>query len=442
MSTLFASFPKTSKADWVQLLQKELKGESLDVLQKFNKVEEIAFPAYFHREDQPKAFSDPGLSPYTRGSRSDSNDWEIGSCFRITDEKAGNASLLKALMAGTTALVLHAETEKALDFGQLFSEIGLEYIHTTFYPKTIAQAEAFVAFAGRFPSAVVLHNDAAWLASATKTRQQSVRPFAVSGYSVQQAGGTTWQEAGIALAEGHDLLVAQLEAGLSIDEAAANIHFVLGIGNKYFFEIAKFRAFRMAWARIVAEYQPANEKSQAAYITAQTGFIHTSLKDPYTNLLRQTTEGMSAIVGGVEQLVIQPYDWYATEQQTAFTQRMATNISLLLKEESYLDKVIDPAGGSYALDDLTNAVAERAWASFQWIEANGGISDTTVRSALFVEIREKAEQRLAMIRDKQATLIGINVFPNPEVLSNQWNPLPAGWNALPALNIESELQKA
>jgi methylmalonyl-CoA mutase len=442
MSELFAAFPKTSKADWVQLLQKELKGESLDVLQKLNKIEEIAFPAYFHREDGPAAFSDPGLLPYTRGSRSDSNDWEIGSCFRIADEKTGNKALLEALMAGTTALVLYAETEKALDFPQLFEEIGLEFIHTTFYPKTLAQAEAFLQFAGRFPSSVVMHNDAAWLETATRTKQLSLKPFAVNAYAVQQAGGTTWQEIAIALAEGHDLLVAQLEKGLTIDEASSNIHFIFGIGNKYFFEIAKFRAFRTAWSRIVAEYEPQNENSHAACIAAQTGFINTSLKDPYTNLLRQTTEAMSAVMAGIQQLVIQPYDWFATEQKTEFTQRMATNISLLLKEESYLDKVIDPAGGSYALDDLTNAIAERAWASFQWIEANGGISDVTVRSTLFVEIREKAMQRIALIKDKKETLIGINVFPNPETLSNQWNPLPAGWNALPALNIESELQKA
>src|SRR5687768_11837140 len=101
MSTLFASFPKTSKEDWVQLLHKELKGESPELLQKLNRVEEIAFPAYFHTEDASLRFSDPGAAPFTRGNHTDSNEWLIGSCFRITDTAATNAAILQALMSGT-----------------------------------------------------------------------------------------------------------------------------------------------------------------------------------------------------------------------------------------------------------------------------------------------------------------------------------------------------
>jgi methylmalonyl-CoA mutase len=440
MSTLFASFPKTSKADWVQLLQKELKGESLDVLQKFNRIEEISFPAYFHHEDRTPAFSDPGLAPYTRGTRADSNNWEIGTCFRIAGETETNKQLLQALMTGTTALVLHAEKEASVDFSALFDGIGLEYIHTTFYAKTTAQAQAFAAFAGNRPSAVVTGNTAEWLATASQAADTPLKPFGVNSYAVQQAGGTTWQQIAIALAEGHDLLISQLEAGLSVTEAAANIHFVFGIGNKYFYEIAKFRAFRTAWSRIVETYGA--ENGAPATITAQTGFVHTSLADPYTNLLRQTTEAMSAVVSGADMLVVQPYDWHAAKRQAGFTQRMATNISLLLKEESYLDKVIDPAGGSYALDDLTNAVAERAWASFRWIEANGGIANADVRKTLSAEIAEKAQQRVTLVKEKKESLIGINVFPNPETVDNSWNPLPEAWNGLPALNIETQLQNA
>lgn len=442
MSALFASFPKTSKEAWVQLLQKELKGESLDVLQKFNRVEEIAFPAYFHHEDAPSAFSDPGSFPFTRGSESDTNDWHIGTCFRIQDEKEDNKLLLQALMAGTTALVLHATDDHTIRFNELLENVGLEYIHTTFHARTVEQAKGFSAFIGKNAAVIVADNTDSWISGARAFATSPIRPFTVNAYSVQQAGGTTWQEAAIALAEGHELLVAQLEAGLTTDEAAGNIHFLFGIGNQYFYEIAKFRAFRMAWARIVSEYAPAEEKSAGAHIAAQTGFVHTGLKDPYTNLLRQTTEAMSAVTGGVQQLIVQPYDWYAEQQQLNFTRRMATNISLLLKEESYLDKVIDPAGGSYALDDLTKAVAERAWATFRQIEANGGITSSEIRSQLSQEITEKAQQRLTLIREKKSTLIGINVFPNPETVNNNWQLLPAAWNGLPSLIIESELQKA
>lgn len=439
MSKLFASFPPTSKHDWLELLQKELKGESMDKLQKFNRIEEISLPAYLHREDQPQAFSDPGLLPYTRGSRASSNDWHIGSCFRLENEQADNKLLLEALMAGTTALVIHATSNRNLDFTTLFSGVDLQYIHTTFNPQSTAQATAFLSSLGNNSGAIVTHNTGEWLNNAQQCASLSVKPFAVQANLVQQSGGTTWQELSIALAEGHDLLVAQLEQGLSIDNASANIHFIFGIGNQYFYEIAKLRAFRMAWARIVSEYAPEHECSHAAYITSQTGCVHTSLKDPYTNILRQTTEAMSAVVGGVQQLVVQPYDWHATNANTAFTRRMATNISLVLKEESYLDKVIDPSGGSYAIDDLTNAIAERAWTSFQWIEANGGLADKTVVETLSADMLEKAQQRVTSVREKKSTLIGINAFLNPDPIQHEWQSKPSGWKTVPALIIESEI---
>lgn len=438
MSTLFASFQPTSKQEWVELLQKELKGESLDVLQKFNRIEEIILPAYLHREDAPAAFSDPGTVPFTRGNNADSNDWHIGTALRIADEKSTNAEVLKALMDGTTALVLHATSDNEIDFSSLLNEVGLEFIHTTLFAKTSQQAIAFMEFLGNAPGAVVTENTTSWLSSAPKS--ETVRPFAVQAMKVQRSGGTTWQEIAIALAEGHDLLVAQLEAGFTVDEASANIHFIVGIGSKYFYEIAKLRAFRTAWARIVEEYNPTSPDALKAFVTTETGFMHTSLKDPYTNLLRQTTEAMSAVVAGVQQLVVQPYDWHATKKDVVFTRRMATNISLLLKEEAYLHSVIDPSGGSYVLDELTQTIAERAWELFREIEANGGLTPSIPQ--LEEAIAEKAAQRLQMVQDKKAVLIGINAFPNPESIETEWNSQPEGWMSVPALIVESLFQPA
>lgn len=439
MSELFASFPTTSKAEWVELLHKELKGASPDTLQKFNRIEEITLPSYFHNEDAAPAFSDPGLAPYTRGTQRENNDWLIGTCFRIEDIKATNSALLDALMKGTTSLVLHATDESAIDFDQLLENIGLEFIQTTFYPQTEEQARAFIAKAGRFPSSVVLPRTPSWLNSAAETKTLPVRPFAVNAFSAQQAGATTWQELAIALAEGHEYLAEQLAAGLTVDEAAANIHFVFGIGNKYFYEVCKFRAFRTAWSRIVAEYEPEHVCSQAAYIMAKTGFMYVSLKDLYTNLLRQTTEAMSAVLGGVDQLVVQPFDWFSSKPNFPFSRRMATNISLLLKEESYLNVVIDPAGGSYALDNLTAAIAERAWAGFQEIERNGGLDAIPVRLQLSEDIKAKAEQRMSLFKEKKETLIGINSFFNPQTVDNAWHNVPDGWNHLPLLIVESQI---
>lgn len=439
MNDLFTSFTPTSKEEWVALLQKELKGEPLDKLQKINKIEEIAFPSYFHKEDASDQQADPGQLPYTRGIQSQTNDWHIATPFRVENEKTTNQLVLSALMNGSTAIILHATNQHEINFTDLLNDVGMEYIHTTFYAKNIQQVNAFLAYANQYPISIVFNDTQALIQLAATTAFSSCKLFTVDASKVQAAGGTTWQELAIALAEGHEIIVSLMDAGLTIDQAAALIQFNFGIGNKYFFELSKFKAFRTAWARIIETYIPEHACSHAATICARTTFLHTSLNDPYTNLLRQTTEAMSAVLGGIQQLSIYPYDWHAAHQHPTFTNRMATNISLLLKEESYLNVVIDPAGGSYALDNLADTIAERAWSSFQWIERNGGINSESVRTQLTSEILEKAHMRIQAVAEKTEKLIGINVFPNPEKIQNEWKKLPKAWNGLPTLVIEQTL---
>lgn len=440
MKELFTSFPNTSKIVWEDVLHQELKGASPDTLHKFNAIEEIVIPSFFHRDDAIEPQADPGKFPYSRGNKSDNNDWNIGATIQLTEnDKTNNGLLLNALMTGNTALVLHATSEKTIDFEVLFDEIQLQYIHTTFYPKTAQQGIDFIAKAESFPSSVVFKSSEEWISVAQQTKHKVHQPFGVNGFQVHQAGGTTWQEIAISLAEAHELLLAQIQQGLTVDEAAGNIHFVLGIGSSFFYEIAKFRAFRSLWTKVVSAYKPEHRCSNCATVTAQTGLVYMSVNDPYTNLLRQTTQALSAVIGGVNQLNVIPYDLYTNAQKSGFTDRMATNISLVLKEESYMDKVIDPAGGSYAIDQLTDTIAERAWTEFQAIERGGGINNESVRSKLAQEITEKAQQRVALYRDKKATLIGVTIFPNPEKLNANWKTLPKAWNNLPTLNLENEL---
>lgn len=436
MNELFSSFQASSKEEWISILTKELKGESIDSLQKINRVEEIAFPSYFHRQDQTNAFSDPGMAPFTRGIFSKSNEWTIANAVRISNEKESNLRILDLLQSGTNHLVLEAQSSAPIDFNLLLNEVGMEYIYTTFHAKSKEQVTAFLAHAQQAPVSIVYANHSELFDIKTPP---NVKLFHVDGFSVQQAGGTTWQELAIALAEGHELLVNQLDAGIDCDTASARIHFTFGLGSKFFFEVSKIRAFRTAWAKIVSQYNPQHACSLAATITAKTGFVSTSLKDPYTNLLRQTTEAMSAVIAGVQHLHIQPYDWYASNPNTAFTQRMATNISLLLQEESYFNFVVDPAGGSYAIDNLTETIAERAWSNFQWIERNGGIRKDSVVAQLKQEITEKAQMRISELKDKTEKRIGINVFPNPETVSNEWISIPTAWAGLPALILEQTL---
>ena len=437
MSDLFSSFQAASLADWENVLLKELKGEPLDKLQKINKIEEIAFPAYVHRETFQAQVSDPGAPPFLRGIQHETNQWHVATPFRIQNIQETNKAILQALMNGTDALVLEAVDAQAIDFATLLKEVGLEYIHTTLVAKSSDQVRDFMQFVGNAPAAIEYVNNSQLIPFAANN--QGCQLFTIQADLVQRAGGSTWQECSVALAEGHEILVQLMDAGFSVDQAAAMIRFRFGIGNKFYFEVAKFRAFRKAWSRVVTAYEPEHAHAGAASIVATTGFLNTSLKDPYTNLLRQTTEALSAIVGGAQSLVIYPYDWMSTNSNEAFTRRMATNISLLLKEESYLDKVIDPAGGSYAIELLTQEIAERTWAEFQRIEREGGINQSSVRDTLKQEIAAKAALRIQAVAEKTEKLIGINTFPNPEQVSATWKELPAAWNGLPTLVLENTL---
>jgi methylmalonyl-CoA mutase len=159
------------------------------------------------------------------------------------------------------------------------------------------------------------------------------------------------------------------------------------------------------------------------------------LKDPYTNLLRQTTEAMSAITGGTDAIVVKPYDLYSTSGPSELSERMALNISNILKEESYFDAVIDPLGGSYSIESSTTEIARKAWSKFQDLEQlEGGVKSKTFIS----EISEKSALRIKGIQDKSIVLIGINTFENPEEIKNEWTPMHT-YLGLPSLVLEQEL---
>jgi methylmalonyl-CoA mutase len=208
----------------------------------------------------------------------------------------------------------------------------------------------------------------------------------------------------------------------------------MGIGSSYLIEVAKFRALKILWANIVKGYNPIHNCSLNCQITAEVGWVNKSLKDPHTNLLRQTTEAMSAILGGIDRLIIHPYDACSVNSASELAQRSAFNISNLLNEESYLSSVSDVLGGSYAIESLTNELAEKGWELFKRMD---------VLSAELKEvewkriIEEKMNQRLNSVRNNEITLIGINKFLNPEKVDNSWLS-PETFLGMSYLRLETE----
>jgi methylmalonyl-CoA mutase len=441
MNKLFENFPKSSKEDWIQVLTKELKGADFESsLIKTDEIEELKYPAFFHNEDAKLSDETPGVFPYKRGFFSELNDWSIVGEVRVNDAKSANQKALDLLMKGNSAL--HFEfSEQQVDLDLLFAGIEFEYIKTII---SFTDTSTFTAVKNYFDNKkcgeVFLNYNPLATENTLKNEdllsfesQGITRNFEVDAYSMQQAGANCAQEIAFSLNLGHSYLFQQTQLGRFVDDALLNIHFTFGIGSSYLFEIAKIRAFRLLWSKIARSYSPEHRCNETVQITSKSGFLNKSLKDPYTNLLRQTTEVMSAVLGGANHIINQAYDKNSTAGSSELAERMATNISLILKEESYLEKVLDAVGGSYAIESLTENLADKAWSLFQEIESSGNLN------SLLEQIKTTASKRVELHREKKRTLIGITKFPNPDASNLTWKESDSAYFGLNSLIIEKEI---
>jgi methylmalonyl-CoA mutase len=439
MNSFFKEFNPVGKDEWIAKIHADLKGKDPSLLENHDEIEELDFSCVYHVSDQKKA-EIPGGFPFTRGLKTKLNDWKNTAFIEVTDEKIANSKILHFLMSGADAVWIIAEKEN-INWNIVLNEVELEHINAQFSLNSMDDLLVIQEIASRTPHTVHFNFD--FLNSSTieiskfgahfKNNQQ--RFALVNGFGIQQSGGTTWQEIGFCLNVGHEYLLQLMDAGLTIDEAAACIGFHIGIGSNYFYEIAKIRSLRSLWAKIIHAYNPEHKCSHNCSITAVIGHTNKSLSDPHTNLLRQTTEIMSALNAGVENIVTLPHDLYSDQGITEISERMAINIPLVLKEESYFDKVIDPLGGSYSLEVLTDLIGKKAWSQFQSLEKSGGLFDHVTLDSFKSEVRAKRSLREKAFLAGEILLIGINNYTSPEPVLSNWLALPT-YLGMDALNYE------
>jgi methylmalonyl-CoA mutase len=438
MIGLKQDFPIPSLAEWQIQLTKELKGEDPSVLERHDEIERINYTTYQYDLDQ-------NITEGSRRGNSKSNDWHIATLFKVKDEKSTNDKVLEHLMTGCDEPLFDFRANESADLDRLFKGINFQYIHTTIHTnsiETVARIQQSFGnlLHGKIKFAIdphVVGLDAIRKLAPFFSEKQS--PFIViNGYALQQTGANSTQELAFSLSTANECLGVLIAAGMNIDQAAACIHFSVGITANYFYSIAKIRALKELWASIVDTYSPMHGCSKNCIITAVSGPMNKSLKDPYTNLLRQTTEGLSAAVAGVESILIQPYTTASTQPLNDLAERMATNISLLLKEESYMHIVNDPIGGSYAIEQLTTQFSEKAWELFQETEAKNGVFSEECASMLQTLVIETANQRLDALSDGKNLLIGVNKFPNPSPESADYAEV-SNYYGMPQLILEREL---
>lgn len=235
--------------------------------------------------------------------------------------------------------------------------------------------------------------------------------LSVDSEMLSNAGAYIFQELGYALAWGTEWLTLLTDKGLSASEVAKRIKFNMGVSSNYFMELAKFRAARMLWAQIVKQYPGTVDADCKQHVHAITSRFNQTIYDAHVNLLRSQTECMSAALAGVESITVTPFD---TPYQTpdTFSERIARNQQFLLKEESHLDKVVDPAGGSYYVETLTVSIAKEAWKLFLEVEEKGGFLTCVNDGSIQAAVRETSAKRHTDVARRKEILLGTNQYPN------------------------------
>lgn len=433
---LFDQFPPVSTEEWRAKVEADLKGAPFDKKLVWRTNEGFNLQPMYRAEDI-KDFdttnSLPGEYPYVRGIKTD-NEWlSRQEIIADTAEKA-NEIALDVLGKGINSLGL--KVKDAADIAILLNGIDLSKVEINLVccpKKAIAVATALVDYIKANKAEATFRGSVAFnpFKKALKHGQpfpgdiaqmgadmvkiaasvEGLRVLSVDSEMLSNAGAYIFQELGYALAWGTEWLTLLTDKGLSASEVAKRIKFNMGVSSNYFMELAKFRAARMLWAQIVKQYPGTVDADCKQHVHAITSRFNQTIYDAHVNLLRSQTECMSAALAGVESITVTPFD---TPYQTpdAFSERIARNQQFLLKEESHLDKVVDPAGGSYYVETLTVSIAKEAWKLFLEVEEKGGFLTCVNDGSIQAAVRETSAKRHTDVARRKEILLGTNQYPN------------------------------
>jgi methylmalonyl-CoA mutase len=233
--------------------------------------------------------------------------------------------------------------------------------------------------------------------------------ISISGYHIQEAGANAALELAYTLADGKEYIRTAIAAGLGIDDFAPRLSFFWGIGMNFYMEIAKMRAARLLWTKIVSEFNPENPKSSMLRTHSQTSGWSLTEQDPYNNVVRTTIEAMAAVFGGTQSLHTNALD-EAIALPTEFSSRIARNTQLIIQEETGITKVVDPWGGSYMMENLTQEIADKAWELIEEVEAAGGMAKAIETGMPKLRIEEAAAKKQARIDRGEDVIVGVNKY--------------------------------
>lgn len=440
---LFSEFAPISTEKWEEVINKDLKGADYEKKLVWKTIEGFKVKPYYRAEDLNNLEyldSNPNQVPYTRGKHADNNMWDIRQDIKAETVEEMNALALEALSRGANAVGFCARKVDSPDAMQrLLKGIDVENykVNFTCSEDMLATLKLFVQAVkakGADPDKVygscnydpyshaLLHGNfkegeencyamAQALVEYAKENLPHFRVLAINGRHIHNAGSNIVQELGFTLAAANDLVAHLTDKGMKIGDVACNMTFNFATGSNYFMEIAKIRAARLLWSKIVEQYNPCCDCCYKVYINATSSIWNKSVYDPYVNMLRTTTETMSAAIAGADSITTNPFD-IAYKASDSFGYRIGRNQQLLLKEESYMDKIVDPAAGSYYIENLTDSIAQYAWQLFLAVEEKGGFAKAIREGFVQDEVERIAQQRDMDIATRRTTILGTNQYPN------------------------------
>lgn len=435
-----ADFAPISTEEWKNKIIADLKGADFDKKLVWRTPEGFNVQPFYRLEDVEHLTttqSAPGQFPYVRGTKED-NHWYVRQNIVVKDAKEANEKALDVLNKGINSLgFVVTKSQLSAEFiAALLKDIYAEVIELNFITCPGATPILAGLLADYFQQKNLNLNElrgsissdpidkmltvgknfdreavTARLLKAMEAKKllPGYRTIAVSSEDLCNAGAYCAQELGYALAWGAEYMTLLTEAGVSADEAAKAIKFNMGVQGNYFMEIAKFRAARMLWAQIVKAYGASDEACKMV-VNATTSTFNMTIFDAHVNLLRSQTETMSAAISGVDSIVVTPFD-VTYKESDEFSERLARNQQLLLAEESHFSKIVDPAGGSWYIENLTEKIADEAWKRFLAV-VEEGFHAQVLAGKVQDDIEATQAKRWKDVSQRKETLLGTNQFPN------------------------------
>ena len=460
---LFSDFEFPSYETWYETTVASLKGKPFEKLVR-NSAEDIEIRPMYRAEDVADIEhlgTLPGQFPFVRGTTAQGyqkQPWQIAQAISSSLPADFNRAVLADLARGQTAVNIPLDPPTRLGLDPQQSEAGqvglqgvsastatdfatmLNEVDITANPVIVQAGSAafpiaallvasqddasalsgviendpiaFLLENGRFPTNLnIAYNEMSMLAQWAAAHAPNLRTIGLNGTAYHEGGASAVQELAFVLATAVSTIRAVQERGLDINTIANQMHVTFGVGGNFFMEVAKLRAARLLWAQMMTAFG-ADEAAQKLHCHVTTAQHNKTITDAHVNMLRATTEAFSGAVGGVDSMNVAPFD-DAKRPSDEFSRRIARNVQIILQEEANLTSLVDPAGGSWYVEYLTDQIAAKAWALFQEIEQAGGMTAVSTTNFCQEQLNQTCQKRLASFHKRKDVLVGTNMYANP-----------------------------